>query len=104
MPKEQLSPEILKFKDEIANQLIKKIQLVRSRGMLQVEIAEYLGISQPRLSNLINYHSAGNRDKLSVEWMLNILMKLSPKCFSYSFDSRFTVALDIQEKFRIKES
>ena len=103
MTKEQLSSEITKFKNEVADALIDKIQKTQEKGVTQAEIAEFLSITQPRLSNVINYYSSNNRDKLSTEWMLSILMKLSPRCFKYSFAPRFTVAPEIKKQFRKKK-
>lgn len=55
-------------------------KFIRDQGWTQTFAAEKLGISQPRVSNLMN----GKIDKFSIDMLMEILFKLG-----YTLDMRF---------------
>ncbi|NWO04601.1 MAG: XRE family transcriptional regulator [Alteromonadaceae bacterium] len=55
-------------------------KFIRDQGWTQTSAAKKLGVSQPRISNLMN----GKIDKFSVDMLLEILFKLG-----YTLDMRF---------------
>jgi predicted XRE-type DNA-binding protein len=66
------------LKYQMMNEIIDNI---KARGWTQKAAAKYLGVSQPRLSNLQN----GKISKFSVMMLINILSKLD-----FTFEIKFT--------------
>jgi predicted XRE-type DNA-binding protein len=55
------------------------VDLIKAKGWTQKESAEYLGVSQPRISNLIN----GRISKFSIDMLMGMLSKLG---FTFEFN------------------
>lgn len=55
------------------------VDLIELKGWTQIEAAEYLGVSQPRISNLKN----GRISKFSVDMLMGMLAKLG---FTFEFN------------------
>jgi predicted XRE-type DNA-binding protein len=70
--------EMLTLKSDMADAII---DTINSRGWTQKAASKYLGISQPRLSNLQN----GKISKFSAIMLINILSKLD-----FTFEIKFT--------------
>lgn len=78
MTKEKTTPNLSQLKDQIFDSLNERIKICRELGLSQKDIATYLGVTQPRLSNAINYHTPGIRETFSLEWGMEKLMMISP--------------------------
>lgn len=63
-----------------ANMMIAIRDLIDSKGWSQKESAENLGVTQPRVSNLLN----GKIDKFSLDMLIGMLTKLGVK-FEFNY-------------------